>query len=181
MELFTPEKLAAILVVVIAAVINLFIMYLVLKRFLFRPILNLMAKREQEALGQTQATETALANAATHEEAAKKQINNAVEEAARILHDAKTHANASSESILNDAKRKAKDIVSRAEKERELIKLAALKEARGEIVDLAMSVSTQVIRSQINPETQRQMVDSILDEKLQPRENHFERGWHVGI
>ena len=170
MDMFAPDKLAAMLVVLISTVINLLIMYLVLKRFLFKPIMKMMNKRQQEAADMLKNAETAQQKALQDQENAKKQIDHAVQEAARIVHEAQNHANANSQAILDDAKQKAKDTLTRADTECDHMKLSLLNDVRGEIADLALSIASQAISAQMDKTVQKQMIDEILTEKLGPAE-----------
>ncbi len=164
--MFTPEKLAAMLVTFIVTIVNLLIMYWVLKRFLFKPIMLVLAKRQNQI-------EQDLAQAKADREQshlelkkAKQKAEQAVSDAARIVHDARVQAQSESHSLIQDAQSQARDVLERAESQREHMRQALLHDVRGEITDLAVSIASQVIQSQMSTQEQRSMVDEILTERL---------------
>ena len=164
--MFTPEKLAAMLVTFIVTIVNLLIMYWVLKRFLFKPIMLVLAKRQNQI-------EQDLAQAKADREQShlelkkpKQKAEQAVSDAARIVHDARVQAQSESHSLIQDAQSQARDVLERAESQREHMRQALLHDVRGEITDLAVSIASQVIQSQMSTQEQRSMVDEILTERL---------------
>jgi F-type H+-transporting ATPase subunit b len=99
----------------IATILNLFIQIYLIKRFLFKPINNILEKRRQIADGEiadaTKAKEDALAMKSAYEQ----DMQQAREKASEILSEAQKTASAQSDEILRDANAQAAAVKAKAQ------------------------------------------------------------------
>ena len=139
-------------------IINLIVLYLLMKKFLIGPITGIMEKRKALIAKQfedAKAVQTQAEELKTKYEAA---ISGAKEESVQILADARTDARSISEHTLKDANEKAARTMAEQEKEK------ALSGAKSEIAVLAMEAARKML-SQGSCETGNHMLyDQFLAE-----------------
>ena len=142
-------------------IINLVVFYLLLKKFLFKPVMGIMEKREQMIAD-------GLKNASDRqEEALKKEYESALsgakEESVKIVENARVEAKRQSDEILADADRRADATIERARKTIETERKQALDGVETQIAGLAM----QAARKIVDEETRKQGNQAIYDQFLE--------------
>ena len=149
-SLLSPEQFAHYLVTGLVTIVNLLIAYIILKEFLFKPLMNVMKKR-QEAIG------SELSSAEEKEKQASEKLVEATsrldashEEAMQIIAEARTQAEKQSETIIETARKEAQDIRDRAEEDAKHTKKAMLEEMKDEVADLAVSIAGRVLSTSDN-------------------------------
>src|SRR5690554_1153851 len=134
--MFTPEAMASYAVDAIVVVINLFVSYIILKRFLFKPILKLLRKRKNDVEQDLGEAEHRLREAQDKLATADLRIDRSSQEAAEIIQTARSQAEVQSEAILTGARKDAANILSRADSEIDRMRVSMLNEIRDEVADL---------------------------------------------
>ncbi|MCL4418553.1 F0F1 ATP synthase subunit B [Patescibacteria group bacterium] len=97
-----------------AQIVNFLIIFYVLKRFLYKPVLSVLRKREQEikdGLKQAEEGKKALENALQTEKEILKKAQN---QAQKILEDAKLQALETSRQTQENARKRAEEMLSNA-------------------------------------------------------------------
>ena len=100
-------------------VINLVILFVAMKIFLFKPVRNIIAKRQEEADAARTEAETMAAEAKQTKAEYEKALARTAAEREEVLATARRLADEESEKILADAREEAKDIREAAEDEGE--------------------------------------------------------------
>ena len=164
--LLTPDQFAGYAVTAVWTIINLIIAYIVLKHFVFKPIIRLLNKRREAVLSELEdaANKTATAQALIAE--ATKRIENSKNEASVIMSDARVQAEKQSQTIVNAARAEAITVVDRASEDAKRMHNAMLDQMRDEVADLAIAIATKVVGSIIDDTHQKEMSDRIMDETL---------------
>ena len=146
----------------IATICNLFIQMYLIKRFLFKPINNILEKRRQAADEQltsaAKAEEDALAMKAQYEE----DLGKARARANEIVQNAQRTATAQSEELLKEAARQANAIKAKAEADIEQEKRKAINEIKDEIGGMAVEIAGAVIRREIKEEDHAKLIDDFI-------------------
>ena len=165
-NLLGPEQMAGYAVTAIFVIIGLITSYLILKRFLFKPVITVINKRRETVLAElTEASEKSI-QAQTLMENAQTRIDASKEEASDIIMQARIQAEKQAESIVEKAKKDADEVIQKAERETKHTHDVMLDQMRDEISDLAVSVATKVIGSVIDESRQKKLSEKILDETL---------------
>ena len=159
----TQELVTLIPWTFIAQICNLFIQILLIKKFLFKPIRNIIAKRKEladaEIKDATKAKEEAEAVKAEYEQNMKE----ARDKASEILTSAQKTANAQSEEIIKNAEEQAVQIKAKAEKDIALEKRKAVNEIKDEIGGMAMEIAGKVIEREISAEDHEKLIDEFIE------------------
>jgi len=150
-------------------IINLMVTYFVLKRFLFKPILNVLRKRKVEVETELAEAEEKLKSAADKLAHATDRLSSANHEAAGIVTAARSQSEILRESLLSDAKRDISGMYSRADMEIGRMRVTMLNDVRNEIADLSVAVASKVIGQTLDEQHQKDMVSRFLDEELRAK------------
>lgn len=146
----------------IAQICNLFIQMYLIKRFLFKPINNILEKRkamaDAEIQNAVQAKEEAHAMKAEYEQNMQEAKNKANE----ILVSAQKTAAIQSEEMLKEATAQAAALKAKAESDIAQEKRKAVNEIKGEIGGMAMEIAGKVIEREICEEDHEKLIDEFI-------------------
>jgi len=148
----------------IAQVINFAILFFLLKRFLYKPILDMLEKRRVEI-------EEGLYHAKQMKEDAKKfeEEQTALREKAKresqhIVDNAVLAGERIRDGILKDAAEKAKEITHAAEIRASEEKTRLLGELRSEVMTLASSIVEKIIHEKMDSEHDKKFIEDVIKE-----------------
>ena len=143
--------------------INLFILYLVLKKLLFKPIKNMIDSRQKEIDDMYSDAEGSRAEAQTLKEEYRLRLAGAEQETEKILKNAQRRARAKEEEILAEASEKAALTLERAERQIELEKSRAINEIKNELSDMAIGIATAVIERDVKADEHKELIDEFIE------------------
>jgi F-type H+-transporting ATPase subunit b len=148
----------------IITIINIAILFFILKMVLFKPVTKFMAertKRVQDLIDQTQKDkEAAKALLAEYED----KLKNAEAETSEILKTAHENAERQAQLIIADGKRDAKQALDAALKQIETERQSAFAKFRIEAAALIIAVSAKLTARDFSGEDSRRYVNILLDE-----------------
>lgn len=165
-SLLSPDQAAGYLVTALFTIINIVVAYLVLKRFVFKPIIRLMEKRRTEVEEELKVSEDRTRQANTLLAESKKKLEDVRAEAAEILTEARLQAEKQAEMILSASKEDADNLITRSKEEASRMHNAMLENMKDEVADLAVSIASKVVGSIIDEPHQKEMREKILKESL---------------
>ncbi len=141
---------------------NLLIIFLLLKKFLFKPVQAMFDKRAAQVQSIYDEAEESRTSANTMRAQYEQKMATAREEADGIVRTAVQSARRESESIVAEASGKASQLLKKADADIAQAKRQMLDEVRGEISDLAVSIAEKVVEREINAADHRQFVDDFI-------------------
>ena len=143
--------------------INLLILVLLMKKFLFKPVLNMLEARNKEVGEMYANAESAQKNAEEIEAEYTEKLSKAKEEASKIIKDAKHDATIRGEEIVDEAKKEASAILEKAHKEIQRDKETAMSEIKGDIADIAVHIAQKVIEKDLSEKDHEKLVEEFID------------------
>lgn len=146
----------------IATICNLFIQAYLIKRFLFKPVNNIIEKRRAEADAQIQDAIDAKNEAIAMKEEYEQNMNEAKNKANEILLTAQKTAAYQSEELLKEASRQAAAMKVKAENDIAQEKRKAVNEIKDEIGGMAMQIAGKVIEREINEDDHAKLIDEFI-------------------
>lgn len=146
----------------IAQICNLLILVLLMKKFLFKPVQNILAKRQQEIDGIYAAADADRESASEMKEEYTRKMADARDEADRLVRTAVDEANRKGDEILSDARDTATHIKQKAEAEIDQERLKAFAELKREISGMAVDIAERVVGREIGDADQQALVDDFL-------------------
>ena len=149
---------------ILISLANLVILFLIVKKFLFKPIQKLFAKRQAELDHQYAAADAAEQQAMAHKAAWEEKLQSANAQADAILQDATDTAKRRAEQIIAEADQRAEGITRRAEAEAELERKKATEGIKREIVEVSTAIAERMLEREVNTDDHRSMIDSFIDQ-----------------
>ena len=146
----------------IAQILNLFIQAYLIKRFLFKPINEVLKKRQEAADKDIQEAKKAKEAAEAVKTAYETSMSDARGEANRIIEDAKKDANLRAEELIKEAEQHASSIKAKAEEDIRLERKKALNEVKDEIGSIAMDIAGKVVEKEIHEDEHKALIDEFL-------------------
>lgn len=146
------------------AVVNFGILFFVLQRFLFRPVMGMMEKRNREIADNLRNAEEARAEAARLQAEYRQQLASAQREAQGILDRAVRSAEEAKSKIVEEAQNEAARLRDKALEAIGQEKEKALAELREEVTSLAISAASRIIRRTMTEEDQARLVTEFARE-----------------
>lgn len=143
---------------------NLAILYWLIRKFLYKPVKNMLEKRQSTIDGAYQEAEDAKNKALSDKEAYEKKLLGAKKEADSMLEDAIFVARGREDRIIKEAKEEAEGIIRRARENAELETKKAEKAIKEEIVKVGTLIAEKMIDREISAEDHKNMIDSFIEE-----------------
>ena len=148
----------------IAQICNFFIQIYLFKRFLFKPVKEIIAKRQAEVDNIYQdadkANEAAQNAKATYEE----HLQNAHAEAERITANAIESAKLRTDEMVKTAQHDAAAMREKATREISLERRKAMEDVKSEISDIAIEIASKVVEKEINASDHNALIEQFIDE-----------------
>lgn len=148
---------------IVVTIANLFILVLILKKFLWKPVKKVIAERQNQVEGIYKEAEDSRSAAERDRVLYEEKLNNAQNEADDIVRTATQKADKLSDEIVSEAKQKAVQTMKRAEEDIELEKKKAMNELKNEISGISVQIAETVVGREINEEDHRELIDSFID------------------
>lgn len=146
----------------VAMICNLFIQVYLIKRFLFKPVNAMLEKRKAMADAQIQDAVKAKDEAQAMKAEYEQNMAEAKNKASEILTTAQKTASVQSEEILKEAARQAAAMKAKAEKDIAQEKRKAVNEIKDEIGGMAVDIAGKVIEREISEEDHKKLIDEFI-------------------
>lgn len=143
--------------------INLLILMVAFKKYLFKPVMAVLEKRRAEIEGHYEEAEKAESAAKTMKASYEQKMSGAREEADRVIRTATESANAMSKSIVSDAREQASQLKRRAETEIEMERRRAFDEVKGELSGIALDIAQQVIEREVSEKDHEAFINEFIE------------------
>lgn len=174
-SLFSADQMGGYAVTILCTIVNVLVAFIVIKLFVFKPILNVIKSREEQIASQVDAAERSKEEAASNAEVSKQAIDDARAEAAQILEDARASANEQAAIIKQKAKDEASEMISRAENEVVRMKRVAIEEMKDEISDLSVEVAGRVIGDVVEHDKLKTLADKHVQDLIKEEVDEVEQ------
>ncbi|MBS7300815.1 MAG: F0F1 ATP synthase subunit B [Clostridiales bacterium] len=145
---------------ILVSLANLLIMFLILKRFLFKPVQKMMAARKQQVDQIYQDAKENRDSAINMKQEYEARLAAAREEADGLVRNAVQTAQRKGDAIVAEANSQASHLKQKAEQEIAQEKKQMLQDVRGEISDIAVSIASKVVEREVK----KQDYDGFVDE-----------------
>lgn len=143
---------------------NLIILFLILKKFLYKPVRRALEERKQAVEGVYADAQKALDTANASKTEYERELAGIRERADSMLASATADANKRSEAILSDARERADGMMRQAKNDISLERRKAESGIRSEIADVSTALTEKLLAREINSDDHRKLIDDFLDE-----------------
>lgn len=143
---------------------NTVALFLVLKKFLFKPVMKMIADRQQEINDMYAQAGQDKAQAAALRMEYEDKLSAAVETGERLVREAVARGQSRQEEIIRQANAEASAILDKAAADIAQEKKKAINDAKDEISDMALAIAGKVVGRALNEEDREKLVDSFIEE-----------------
>ena len=147
---------------ILISLANLTILFLILKRFLFKPVQNMLNTRRNEIDSQYDAATNAKQNAEQMQSELTERLAGAKQEAESIVKEAADIAKARGDKIVEDAKATADGILRQAEADAELERKRVGENIKEQIVDVSTALAEKMLEREVNADDHKALIDDFI-------------------
>lgn len=148
---------------ILISIANLAILFLLIKKFLYKPVIKMLAKRQADLDALYSDANLAKDNAENSERQWKEKLAGADAEADAIMQRATEQANLRSERMIGEAKEKADGIIRQAEVAAELERKKAADGIKQEIVVVSAALAEKLLAREIDMDDHRSLISSAIE------------------
>lgn len=149
---------------IIISLCNLVILFLIVKRFLFKPITKALDARKKELDDKYIEAEENRTSAIADKTEWEKKLATADDQSKVIIDEAVVKANKMSDEIVDEAKVKADSIINKAKNDAKYEMIKAESDVKKEIVEMGSLLSEKILGREIKEEDHRNLIDNFIDE-----------------
>lgn len=148
---------------ILISLLNLLLLFLLFKTFLFKPVKNMLAKRQAELDERYDAADEAKRAAEEDRHFWIDKIGTVKAETDEMIKKAQDSAKRQSDTILSKAKEQADGIVRQAETQAQLEMKKAEDGIKREIVEVSTALANKLLEREINADDHRGLIDSFIE------------------
>jgi len=141
---------------------NLLIIFVILKKFLFKPVQKVVAAREEQVTKIYDEADKDREAASSMKKEYEARLAAAREEADGLVRNAVQTAQRKGDAIVAEASSQASHLKQKAEEEIAREKKQMLLDVKGEISDLAVSIASKVVEREVRAEDHQNFVDEFI-------------------
>lgn len=146
------------------ALINLIILYIVLRKVLFKPVMQFMDNRTKSIEDNIADAQKQKAEAIAMKTMYEEQLKTAKAESKKIIDAAVEKASAQQAGILAEAQQQVEELLTDAREEIRLEREEMMKDVRNNMAGLVFAAASKVMEANLDTESNRRMIDKFIDE-----------------
>ncbi len=147
----------------IAQLINVGLLFLLLSRFAFKPIMAMLDQRAERIRDSLEAAERARAEAAQSQANIQAQLDAARREGQVIIEHASRAAEQLRQETIDVARREAEQLLVRARQDFGLEREKAMQELRRQFADLTITAAERVIHQSLDANAHQRLIEEVLE------------------
>ncbi len=159
----TLEVISVNLWQILISLLNLLILFLLFKRFLFKPVNTMLAKRQSEIDARYDEADEAKRLAEEDKLLWDEKIGTVKAETDEMIKKAQDSAKRQSETIVTKARETADGIIRQAETQAQLEMQKAEEGIKREIVEVSTALANKLLEREINVDDHRDLIDSFIE------------------
>lgn len=144
--------------------LNTLTIFFVARKFLFNPVMKIIAERQQEIDDLYSGANTARDEAEALRAEYTAKLSDAKAASEQIVKEAVARGQAREEDIIRKANADAAAIMDKASADIALEKKKAINDAKNEISGLAMAIAGKVVERELSGADQEKLIDRFIDE-----------------
>ncbi|MBQ8577698.1 MAG: F0F1 ATP synthase subunit B [Clostridia bacterium] len=141
---------------------NLIILFLFLKKILFKPLLNIIETRQKQIKDMYDEAQNEKDSAAAMRAEYEAKLADAAAQGEEIIKNAVSRAHRQEETIVREANETAQKTLKRAEEQVEMERKKALNQLKDEVSGMAVDIASAVIEKNLTEEDNTEIVDRFI-------------------
>ena len=143
---------------------NTVILFLILKKFLFQPVMGIIESREKDIRENLAKGESAKQEGMSFKNEYESKLSTATEQGQEIVKQATLRAEQKEAEIVSNAKTEANAIRQKANKDVEQERQKVMNEIKNDISDIALLAASKVIEKDIDKSKHKELIDNFIKE-----------------
>ena len=148
---------------ILVTMCNTLITFLIIKKFLFKPVKKMLAAREEEVQAIYSNAEKAQTEAEQMRSEYTERLSRAKAEAAEIVGSATRRATMRSEEILRESSQQAAAMMKKAENTIEQERRKAMNELKDEVASLSVMIASKVVERDVKEADHERFIEEFID------------------
>jgi len=148
----------------LAQIVNFLIIFFVLSKLLYKPILGMLEKRKKEIEAGLELTQKLREEEEKMTVRKEKLMEEARKEARNIVEAGKKEADAQAKEIIEDAHTQAQGIIAKGKEEVTALRTSMEKDVRRAAVDIAVAMTKQLLLKILTPADQHKLIQKHVKE-----------------
>ena len=144
-------------------VVNILVLFLLLRKFLYKPVMNIIAQRQKQVDDALNAAETSKKEAAAAMNAAQDKLRNVDAEAAARRTAYEEQAEKEKQQLLADAQKQADAIVAEGKRNAEAERQHKLRQADAQTTALARAMCEKLLSRNLTEQDDSRLLDDLLE------------------
>jgi len=144
-------------------VVNVLILFLLLRKFLYKPVMGIIAQRQKQVDDALNAAETSKKEAAAAMNAAQDKLRNVDTEAAARRKAYEQQAETAKQQLLAEAQKQADAIVAEGKAAAEAERQHKLREADAQTTALARAMCEKLLSRNLTEQDDSRLLDDLLE------------------
>ena len=141
---------------------NLIILFLFLKKILFKPLLNIIETRQKQIKDMYDEAQNEKDSAAAMRAEYEAKLADAAAQGEEIIKNAVSRAHRQEETIVREANETAQKTLKRAEEQVEMERKKALNQLKDEVSGMAVDIASAVIEKNLTEKDNTEIVDRFI-------------------
>lgn len=142
--------------------INLLILYVIVRKFLLKPVKNIIAARQTEIDKQYEDVQKAQEDADALKKQYEETMSGVDKEKELLLNEARSKAGNEYDKIIADAKAEAEQIKADAKKSAKSEQEKYIQQAKGQVADLVVAATAKIVASKQNEEADLELYNQFI-------------------
>ena len=143
--------------------VNMFILFTIVKKLLFKPVMKVLDQRDAEIKKIYDEANQANEKAVNLEKEYSEKMAQARDEAGEIIKQATLSAQRREQEIISDAQEKAAIMTKRAEAEIAQERKKAYQEIKNDISDISVAIAGKMVQREITAEDHRALISQFIE------------------
>jgi F-type H+-transporting ATPase subunit b len=144
---------------------NMAIVFLIVWKLLYKPVARFMEQRKNQIKKQIEEAAAKESEAEQLKARYDDMVLNAQSLAADLIEKSKAAADEQSRLIVATAQNTASEYMVRSKRDVQLLKSRAKEEMRGEITDMAVQIARKILKREVSPEDNKDIIESYFSGK----------------
>ena len=144
-------------------VVNVLVLFLLLRKFLYKPVMNIIAQRQKQVDDALNAAETSKKEAAAAMNAAQEKLRGVDNEAAARRTAYEQQAETEKQQLLADARKQADAIVAEGKAAAEAERQNKLRQADAQTTALARAMCEKLLSRNLTEQDDARLLDDLLE------------------
>lgn len=139
------------------------ILMLLLKKFAWGAVADLMKKREDKIANDLDSAERSRTKAASMEKQRQEQLMNSRSEAADIIQSAKESGELSRQNILKETKEEVSRLKTKASSDIQLEKESAMNSVKDDVAQLSLEIAEKILNKELSSEMHESLINQYIE------------------